>query len=89
MEDLLKDLGLSLYADRLRDRNFTIKSFISVLNGQSNAHQLRESIMYQCGLSSMEVLAIQDAVKEKLQKIEMHHHSPSAAVKIQSNKRLN
>jgi hypothetical protein len=37
----------------------------------------------------MEVLAIQDAVKEKLQKIEMHHHSPSAAVKIQSNKRLN
>jgi len=71
MEDLLKDLGLSLYANRLRDKNFTIKSFISALNGRSNAHQLRESIMYQCGLSSMEVLAVQDAVKEKLRKIEI------------------
>jgi hypothetical protein len=37
----------------------------------------------------MEVIAIQDAVKDKMQKIEMHHHSPTAAVKIQSNKRLN
>jgi hypothetical protein len=24
MEDLLKDLGLSLYAERLRERNFTL-----------------------------------------------------------------
>ena len=62
MEEILKDFGLSRYADRLADNNFNIPFFIRILNAQGNAQQIREVIMHNTGLDSSEVLAICDRV---------------------------
>lgn len=62
MEDILKDIGLSGYAYRLKERNFGLRYFINILRSQGNAQGLRQQVMYECGMSSDQVLAICDRV---------------------------
>lgn len=62
MEDILKDIGLSRYGDRLSERNYTLAYFMRHLGVPGNSQAFREHIMQSCGLSLDQVLAICDRV---------------------------
>jgi hypothetical protein len=62
MEGILQDIGLSRYAQILRDYNYTYRYFIGILKAQGNAPQMRFNVMQDCGLSNAEVLAILDRI---------------------------
>ena len=62
MEGILQDIGLSRYAQILRDYNYTYRYFTGILKGQGNALQMRQFVMQDCGLSNAEDLAILDRI---------------------------
>lgn len=50
MDQILKDTGLSHFADTLRYKNYTIKNFREILTSQGNAHELRQYVANDCGM---------------------------------------
>jgi len=66
MEEILKDIGLTRYGDRLAERKFTYSYFKEHLSVPGNTQQFREYIQTNCGLQMSQVLAICDKVMERM-----------------------
>ena len=64
MEGILKDIGLSGYAQTLRDYNYSYRYFISILRANHNAPQMRHNVMQDCGMSNADVIAILDRIQD-------------------------
>ena len=70
MEGILKDIGLSGYAQTLRDYNYSYRYFISILRANHNAPQMRHNVMQDCGMSNADVIAILDRIQDNLNREE-------------------
>ena len=94
MEGILKDIGLSGYAQILRDCNYSYRYFISILTAQNNAPQMRYNVVQDCGMSNADVIAILDRIQENQNREERNMRGtpltpPQSSKMSTSSKRIN